>query len=190
MNKFKPYITAILITTFQSSAVAQSYPNYAAYQASIDTANTGSTKTPPANFFPNGKSTSNFFENKSVTPNMASTERKVTYGTDIFHQPSGQQAVPAPEDSTSQVESSSSNGNQENWASNDNNNSDEVKTLTANIQKASEQSIEDPKIRSVLEQSKKIKEALFGISPTSTNSTKKPLASSNPEKTTKEIERF
>ena len=185
-------ITTILTFTSQSDTVhAQNFPNYANYGAGIDTTKEKPPKTPPANFFPGGKSSTNFFENKSVTPELASPDRQITYGTDRFPYPI---SAPAPiaiakeEDSPSQEPT---NSGEESWSTSQDEETDEVKNLKQNIEQASEQSSDDPRIQDVLAQSKKIKEALFGkASSQKSNDSKSTVVSKGPGKVTKEIERF
>ena len=202
MTKLPSYLILVALGFTSSYAHAQSYPpgfqDYmsSAYKGDTEDANGSSgknTKTPQANFFPGGRSSDSFFQDKSVTPNLPGPDRKITFGTDQFHNPT-EVAVPAPAPEIQTEQASTTepeNTQEENWAADKNQETEEVKNFNENIEKASVQISNEPRVQDVLAQSKKIKEALFGKSNSAKPSeSKSTVASKNPEKVTKEIERF
>lgn len=179
--------SVILIFTCAKSH-AQSYPNLE--NSSFGTEETKkSAKTPQANFFEGKKSNSDFFADKSITPNLSNTNKISTYNqTPTITSPESNIQVSSPPNSDQPAN--------ESWSAEKPQNSDttetqEVKDFDESLQKVSEQNIEDPKIKDVIEQSKKIKEALFGKAEEKLEANaKKPPSSTKHEKVTKEIERF
>ncbi len=176
------------------NACAQNHPYFRTFESpSTDSLGEKQNKTPPANFFPGGRSSANFFEDKEVTQGLVSAERKVTYGTDLFHNPQNAPApVAAPESSETPQSQDNSNPTNDSWTTNDNKETDELKNLNTNIEKASNEMSGDPDIQNVLAQSKRIKEAIFGKSgtPKESKNSNPTVSRNNPAKETKEIERF
>lgn len=204
MKKLSSYTTLVALCILSSYAQAQS-PQQDAYNQYLNSqygnnSDTGvkANKMPPANFFPGGRSSDNFFADKSVTPNLPGPERKLTFGTDQFPNPSNNAAPlppPEPESKPEQVSTTQpENVQDENWSANKNQETEEVKTFNENIEKASEQISTEPRVQDVLAQSKRIKEALFGKSTNTTNpgESKSTVVQQNTgtTKVTKEIERF
>lgn len=188
-----------MLTCVSSAAHAQSYQDYMAsvFKQDAEVQSEKTNKTPQANFFPGGRASTGFFENKSVTPSLPGPDRKLTYGTDQFHNPSTApipQPAAEPENKQQEVavtEVGKTNSQDENWSANKNQETEEVKNFNENIEKASEQISNEPRVQDVLAQSKRIKEALFGKPESSkTNGPKTAVAIKDSAKPTKEIERF
>lgn len=151
-----------------------------------------SPKTPQANFFEGRKTSTEFFADKSVTPKLRNDSQN-SYNQNTLSSNSAPIIAPQiqPQPDTSDQPEASQN-QEESWsAKNTSEETDEIKNFNASLEKVSEQNIEDPKIKDVIEQSKKIKEALFGKSeePIKT-SEKKVIKHTQVNKATKEIERF
>jgi hypothetical protein len=152
-----------------------------------------SPKTPQANFFEGRKTSTEFFADKSVTPKLRN-ESLNSYGQNTLSNNSAPIIAPQiqPQPDTSDQPEVSQN-QEESWSAKSTSEepTDELKNFNESLERVSEQNIEDPKIKDVIEQSKKIKEALFGKSeePIKT-SEKKIVKHTEVNKATKEIERF
>ena len=201
MTKSTSYLILGSLWALSPRAYAQNLPpGYQDYMKSMYKEESASTekspRSPQANFFPGGRSSDNFFENKSVMPNLPGPDRKATYGTDQFHNPTEVVAtnpIPEPEVNSEQTANTDSENEQdEKWSANKDQETEEVKNFNENIEKASEQISTEPKVQDVLAQSKRIREALFGKveAATKKGESKSTVVSKNPEKVTKEIERF
>lgn len=189
-------LIAILLG-WSSIAKAQSYPypnNPNMPGTTYGTEDTKkSPKTPQANFFEGRKTSTEFFADKSVTPRLRNDSQN-SYGQNTSTNDTAPVVAPQiqPQPDTS-YEPESTQNQEESWSakSTSEEQTDELKNFNASLERVSEQNIEDPKIKDVIEQSKKIKEALFGKSeePIKT-SEKKIVKHTEVNKATKDIERF